>query len=97
MRIFGFIVLVLILGTIRILYKKKFLLSVIIALEFLLLNRIALLVYLRVRKRDLRFLHLSIFVIALSAVEARIGISILSFLSRKLSEVKLRGLRTLKV
>lgn len=96
MKITKIILFTLVLGGLSVVYNNKFLLSILISLEFLLLKTIIFKVYVGYIKRDHTFNYLSIFILALSAVEASIGISFVSLLSRKLSEVTLKNLNTLK-
>lgn len=96
MYFYHFIFLILLLGAIRLINKKKFLLSLIISLEFLLLKRLAVAIYAFLLGTSTKLTHVAIFILALSAVEARIGVSLVSLLSRKLNEVGISNLSNLK-
>jgi len=90
------IVLVLIIGLLRAIYHKKFLLSILLRLELMMLNIIVFNIYIGILNSTPYFTAYSVFILALSAVEASIGISLISILSRKFSEVRVITLRTLK-
>nr|YP_010937547.1 NADH dehydrogenase subunit 4L [Ophiothrix exigua]WKW95556.1 NADH dehydrogenase subunit 4L [Ophiothrix exigua] len=96
MNIIYILPLAFVLGGISIVYNNKFLLSILISLEFLLLNTIIFNIYAGILNNDYSYPHLSIFILALSAVEASIGISLVALLSRNLIEVTLSKLNTLK-
>uniref|UniRef100_A0AAU6PWU2 NADH-ubiquinone oxidoreductase chain 4L n=1 Tax=Macrophiothrix sp. TaxID=3135532 RepID=A0AAU6PWU2_9ECHI len=96
MVIFNLFIVVSILAAISIIYNSKFLLSVIISLEFVILNSIALIIYTGLLTNNPHYIQTSIFILALSAVEASIGVSLVALLSRNLSEVSLNNLNTLK-
>jgi len=95
MSIIYITIIILFIGTMGIVFNKKFLLSLLITLEFLLLKTIIFNIYIGVVADNFVYTHLSIFILALSAVEARIGISLISLLSRNLQEVTLKNLKTL--
>uniref|UniRef100_A0AAU6PXL4 NADH-ubiquinone oxidoreductase chain 4L n=1 Tax=Macrophiothrix sp. TaxID=3135532 RepID=A0AAU6PXL4_9ECHI len=96
MFVFSLFVIIFILGTISVFYNNKFLLSVIISLEFLLLNTITLIIYSGIVNNETQLIQAAIFILALSAIEASIGVSIVALLSRNLSEVTFNKLNALK-
>lgn len=81
---------------IRIIYKKKFLLSILIALELILLNLIILKVLASYKFKYGLNLSFSLFLLTLSAIEARIGISILSLITRKFRTNNISSVKLLK-
>uniref|UniRef100_A0AAU6QCK2 NADH-ubiquinone oxidoreductase chain 4L n=1 Tax=Ophiothrix sp. TaxID=2909811 RepID=A0AAU6QCK2_9ECHI len=95
MLIITTILIIISIGIVSVIYNNKFLLSIIISLEFLILNTITLNIYSSLLNEDQTFIYSSIFILALSAVEASIGISLVSLLSRNLNEVSLVNLNSL--
>ena len=84
------------LGLISAIYHKKFFLSLLLRLEMLLLKLILYKIYIGIIRGKPKFTTFSIFIIALSAVEARIGISLIALLSRRFQRTNIRLLKTLK-
>jgi len=65
-------------------------------IEVILLNIILLNLYLRITSSNPNYSSFSIFIIAISAVEASIGISIISLISRKFTSTKIANTNSLK-
>lgn len=86
----------MIAATISIIYKKQFLLSILIALESILLKLVMLKIISSYKYRKRINFSLSLFLITLSAIEASIGISILALISRKLKSKKIYSIKLLK-
>lgn len=94
-----FILILFIKSTIRLLslvYKKKFFLSILICLEIILLNLVIFNFIIYKLKNQPNFLTFSLLLIALAAIEARVGISIIALISRKFSKKKIKRLKLLK-
>jgi NADH:ubiquinone oxidoreductase subunit K len=83
-------------AVIRIIYKKKFLLSILISLELMLLNLIILKIILSFKLGKRIKFSFSIFLLTLSAIEARIGISLLALITRKFKTNKINKVNILK-
>lgn len=90
-------VLILIpLKLLRIIYKKKFILPIILALERILLIIIStnfIITYFFIN--NYIKIKLSLFIIALAAIEARIGLSILTLITRNFRECSIIQLNLL--
>ncbi|WP_143440805.1 NADH-quinone oxidoreductase subunit K [Klebsiella pneumoniae] len=84
------------LGLVSLLYKKKYLLSLLLSLELVLLKIIVYILYLSTLTNNQAFMAFSIFVLALSAIEARIGISLLALISRQFSKTRIIKINKLK-
>lgn len=96
MKIKALIILMISMGIVGTIYHKKFFLSLLLSLELLLLKLIVYNIYTAVTTRNVEFTSFSIFIVALSAVEARVGISLIALLSRKFVESRIKTLKTLK-
>nr|YP_009651553.1 NADH dehydrogenase subunit 4L [Amphiura digitula]QDA81577.1 NADH dehydrogenase subunit 4L [Amphiura digitula]QHT54235.1 NADH dehydrogenase subunit 4L [Amphiura digitula] len=83
-------------GILSIIYKKKFFLSILISLEVILLNIVILNFILFLINGSFNFIAFSLFIIALAAVEASIGISIMTLISRNFSNNNIISLNLLK-
>jgi NADH:ubiquinone oxidoreductase subunit K len=80
----------------RMIYKKKFFLSLLISLELIFLNLVTFKFIITLTHHDFSYLRFSLFLLALAAVDARIGISIITLISRKFSECRITKLNLLK-
>lgn len=81
---------------ISIIYKKKFLLSILIALELILLKLIILNIISSLNLNYKINFSFSLFLLTLSAIEARVGISILALISRKFKTKRIKSINLLK-
>nr|BDG62533.1 NADH dehydrogenase subunit 4L [Ophiocten ludwigi] len=81
---------------ISIIYNKNFLLSILIALELIILNLIILNVLASYNFNYGLNFSFSLFLLALSAIEASIGISILSLITRNFSTNNISSVNLLK-
>ena len=97
MKILALITLVLILAGISMLYNTKYILTILLALELMLLKLIVFNIYVAFEHGKLKLTQFSIFILTLSAVEARIGISLIALLSRKFLRARVDKLKTLKI
>nr|YP_009730166.1 NADH dehydrogenase subunit 4L [Ophiopholis japonica]QHT54222.1 NADH dehydrogenase subunit 4L [Ophiopholis japonica] len=96
MNIIILITLVIILAGISIIYNTKYILTILLALELILLNLTVFNVYISFEHSNLNLAQFSIFILTLSAVEASIGISLIALLSRNFSSTSVDNLNTLK-
>nr|CBH40127.1 NADH dehydrogenase subunit 4L [Amphipholis squamata] len=97
MNIFSFIFTIsLILGLLSIVYKKAFFLSILVSLEIILLNIIMFNFFTILSNGNPTPLTLSLFILALAAVEASIGVSIITLISRNFSNNSISSLNILK-
>uniref|UniRef100_A0AAU6PWY9 NADH-ubiquinone oxidoreductase chain 4L n=1 Tax=Ophiomonas sp. TaxID=3135530 RepID=A0AAU6PWY9_9ECHI len=85
-----------IIGLLSIIYKKTFFLSILLGLEIVLLNLITFNFLISISLGQPSFLPLSLFLIALAAIEASLGISIITLISRNFSESSLNNINLLK-
>nr|YP_025937.1 NADH dehydrogenase subunit 4L [Ophiura luetkenii]AAO65629.1 NADH dehydrogenase subunit 4L [Ophiura luetkenii] len=81
---------------ISIIYNKNFLLSILIALESILLNLIMLNIFSSYNFSNSINLSLSLFLLTLSAIEASIGISILALITRNFNTNSIYSINLLK-
>nr|NP_957756.1 NADH dehydrogenase subunit 4L [Ophiopholis aculeata]AAR01200.1 NADH dehydrogenase 4L [Ophiopholis aculeata] len=95
MNITTLISITVVLGGISILYNTKYILTILLALELILLNLTAFNVYLSVEHSNLNLSNYHIY-LTLSAIEASIGISLIALLSRNFSSTSIDSLNTLK-
>uniref|UniRef100_A0AAU8HNT3 NADH-ubiquinone oxidoreductase chain 4L n=1 Tax=Silax daleus TaxID=3230861 RepID=A0AAU8HNT3_9ECHI len=86
----------LINGFLSMIYKKNFFLSILLCLEIILLNLIIFNFILYNINGQINFLSFSLFLIALAAVEASIGISIITLITRNFSLNNIISLNLLK-
>nr|YP_010120061.1 NADH dehydrogenase subunit 4L [Amphioplus laevis]QRC36792.1 NADH dehydrogenase subunit 4L [Amphioplus laevis] len=97
MNLFSFtLIFSIVLGLLSIIYKKNFFLSILISLEIILLNIIIFNYILSFLSGSLNLSILSLFIITLAAVEASIGISIVTLISRNFNQSNILSLSTLK-
>nr|YP_001905899.1 NADH dehydrogenase subunit 4L [Ophiura albida]CAL50576.1 NADH dehydrogenase subunit 4L [Ophiura albida] len=81
---------------ISIIYNKKFLLSILIALELILLNLIILNIISSLNLNYNINFSFSLFLLTLSAIEASVGISILALISRNFNTNSIKSINLLK-
>nr|YP_009989790.1 NADH dehydrogenase subunit 4L [Ophiura kinbergi]QNN00522.1 NADH dehydrogenase subunit 4L [Ophiura kinbergi] len=97
MSIFPFITIFSsIIAFISIIYNKNFLLSILIALELLLLNLLIVNIFISNNLTNSISLSFSLFLLTLSAIEASIGISILALISRNFNTNSINSINLLK-
>nr|UEP17951.1 NADH dehydrogenase subunit 4L [Ophiocreas oedipus] len=77
-------------------FHKKFLLSILLSLELLLLNIIILNIITNLNNNNSIFINFSILILALSAIEASIGISLLTLINRNFNNSNITSLNILK-
>nr|YP_003457191.1 NADH dehydrogenase subunit 4L [Astrospartus mediterraneus]CBH40152.1 NADH dehydrogenase subunit 4L [Astrospartus mediterraneus] len=84
-----------ILATLSLFFNKKFLLSLLLSLELLLLNLIILNIILNLNNGNITFISFSILILTLSAIEASIGISLLTLINRNFNNSNINNLNIL--
>nr|YP_010729359.1 NADH dehydrogenase subunit 4L [Ophioleila elegans]WED07064.1 NADH dehydrogenase subunit 4L [Ophioleila elegans] len=96
MNYFNLIIIITAIGLISLIYQNKFLLSLLISLELILLNLMAFNLYASLITSNSNYTIFSLYIIALSAVEASIGISLISLISRNFNNTSILNLNILK-
>nr|YP_009545837.1 NADH dehydrogenase subunit 4L [Gorgonocephalus chilensis]AYO99629.1 NADH dehydrogenase subunit 4L [Gorgonocephalus chilensis] len=81
---------------ISIFFNKKFLLSILLSLELILLNLIILNLVMNIQNGNLIFISFSLIILTLSAIEASIGISLLTLINRNFNNSNINNLNILK-
>nr|YP_009545858.1 NADH dehydrogenase subunit 4L [Ophionotus victoriae]AYO99650.1 NADH dehydrogenase subunit 4L [Ophionotus victoriae] len=81
---------------ISIVYNKNFLLSILIALELILLNLIVFNIIVSSNLNESINLSFSLFLLTLSAIEASVGISVLALISRNFNSNSISSTNLLK-
>nr|YP_008994244.1 NADH dehydrogenase subunit 4L [Ophiacantha linea]AGQ49778.1 NADH dehydrogenase subunit 4L [Ophiacantha linea] len=77
-------------------YNKNFLLSILLALESILLIITTIIFIISIAHLNFNTITLSLYIITLSAIEASIGISILTLISRNFNICNINNLNILK-
>lgn len=96
MNFFFLIFLTFFCGLFSVVFNNKFFLSLLIRLEIILINLMAFVFYLNIIQSDVRTLIFAPYILTFSAIEASIGISLMTLLSRNSNTNKLKLLKVLK-
>jgi len=86
----------LIISITSIVYKKTFFLSILISFEIILLNTLIFKFFTKILTKNPKTYTFSLYILTLAAVEASIGISIISLISRKFKKTRIKTTNTLK-
>merc|ERR1712031_42638 len=89
-------VMSILLALIRIILKKKYLLSVLICIERILLKLLVLKFFTTLITGSLYFQNFTLFLLTMSAVEARVGVALLTLVTRRFKTKKINNLKILK-
>jgi len=81
---------------ISIILKKKYLLSILICIERVLLNLLVLNLFVSYFQERLHAQKFSLYLLTMSAVEASVGVALLTLVTRKFNTKKISSLKLLK-
>nr|UDD74668.1 NADH dehydrogenase subunit 4L [Histampica sp. h LQ-2021]WKW95569.1 NADH dehydrogenase subunit 4L [Histampica sp. CS049] len=96
MNFFFLIFLTFFCGLFSVVFNNKFFLSLLISLEIILINLMAFVFYLNIIQSDVSTLIFAPYILTFSAIEASIGISLMTLLSRNSNTNNLNLLNVLK-